>query len=90
MQIKTRELIIKDDDINKVRKDVLNFLYSYSYKRVLSINHIRSNLYQIVYEPVSKSVEKTRSKAVSHKDWLGVILLVSKKWGAGSSINYFE
>ena len=68
MQIKTRELIIKDNDINKIRKDVLNFLYSNAYKQVLSIRHIGLNLYQIVYEPLSKNVEKTRSKAVSHAD----------------------
>lgn len=55
MKIKTRELLIKDDDINNVRKDVMSFLSSPSYKRVLSINHIGSNLYQIVYEPVLKS-----------------------------------
>lgn len=68
MQIKTRELLIKDDDINNIRKDVMSFLSGSSYKQVLSISHVGLNLYQIVYEPVSKSVEKTRSKAVSHKD----------------------
>lgn len=68
MQIKTRELLIKDDDINNIRKDVMSFLSGSSYKQVLSISHVGLNLYQIVYEPVSKSVEKTRLKAVSHKD----------------------
>ena len=46
MKIKTRELLIKDDDINNIRKDVMNFLSSSVYKRVLSINHTGSNLYQ--------------------------------------------
>ena len=68
MKVKTRELIIKDDDINNIRKDVLSFLSSSSYKQVLSINHIGQNLYRIVYEPVSKSVKKMRKKSVSHKD----------------------
>ena len=68
MKVKTRELIIKDDDINNIRQDVLNFLSSSSYKQVLSINHIGQNLYRIVYEPVSKSVKKMRKKSVSHKD----------------------
>lgn len=68
MKTKIRELLIKDDDINNIRKDVMSFLSSSSYKRVLSINHSGLNLYRIVYEPVSKSVEKTRSKAVSHAD----------------------
>ena len=68
MKVKTRELIIKDDDINNIRQDVLNFLSSSSYKQVLSIKHIGKNIYQIVYEPVSKSVKKMRKKSVSHKD----------------------
>ena len=68
MKVKTRELIIKDDDINNIRQDVLNFLSSSSYKQVLSIKHIGKNIYQIVYEPVSKSVKKIRKKSVSHKD----------------------
>lgn len=68
MKIKTRELIIKDDDINNIRKDVLSFLSGSSYKQVLSVNHIGKNIYQIVYEPVSKSVKKMWQKSVSHKD----------------------
>ena len=68
MEVKTRELIIKDDDINNIRQDVLNFLSSSSYKQVLSINHIGQNLYRIIYEPVSKSVKKIRKKSVSYKD----------------------
>ena len=68
MKVKTRELIIKDDDINNIRQDVLNFLSGSSYKQVLSIKHIGQNIYQIVYEPVSKSVKKIRKKSVSHKD----------------------
>ena len=55
MKIKTRELIIKDNDINNIRKDVLNFLFSSAYKQVLSVTHVGLNLYQIVYEPVSES-----------------------------------
>lgn len=66
--MKTRELLIKDDDINNIRKDVMSFLSGSSYKQVLSISHVGLNLYKIVYEPVSKSVEKARSKAVSHAD----------------------
>lgn len=58
MKIKTRELIIRDDDIDNIRKDVISFLSSGAYKQVLSINHIGLNLYQIVYEP--KSMEKMR------------------------------
>lgn len=68
MKIKTRDLIIKDDDINNIRKDVYSFLSGSSYKQVLSINHIGTNLYQIVYEPTSKSVKKMRQKTVSYKD----------------------
>lgn len=68
MKVKTRELIIKDDDINNIRQDVLNFLSSSSYKQVLSINHTGQNIYKIVYEPVSKSVKKMRKKSVSNKD----------------------
>ena len=68
MKVKTRELIIKDDDINNIRQDVLNFLSGSYYKQVLSINHIGKNIYKIVYEPVSKSVKKMRKKSVSNKD----------------------
>lgn len=68
MKTKTRELIIIDDDINNIRKDIINFLSSSSYKRVLSISHDGLNIYKIVYEPVLKSVEKMRLKAVSHVD----------------------
>ena len=62
MKVKTRELIIKDDDINNIRQDVLNFLSSSSYKQVLSIKHIGKNIYQIVYEPVSKKREENEEK----------------------------
>lgn len=55
MKIKTRDLVIKDGDINNIRKDVLNFLSSSAYKQVFSIKQIGLNLYQIVYEPVSES-----------------------------------
>ena len=62
MKVKTRELIIKDDDINNIRQDVLNFLSGSSYKQVLSVNHIGQNIYQIVYEPVSKKREENKEK----------------------------
>ena len=62
MKIKTRKLLIKDDDINNIRKDVMSFLSSPSYKRVLSINHIGSSFYQIVYEPASKSQKAWRKQ----------------------------
>lgn len=55
MKLNTRELIIKDNDINNIRKDVFNFLSSSSYKQVFSFKKIGSNIYQIVYEPVSGS-----------------------------------
>ena len=62
MKVKTRELIIKDDDINNIRQDVLNFLSSSSYKQVLSIKHIGQNIQQIVYEKKKKKREENKEK----------------------------
>lgn len=49
--MKIRELLIADDNIDNVRKDVLSFLSSPSYKKILSINHDGTNFYRIVYVP---------------------------------------